>query len=142
MCVPMCVSMYVSMCVSICVSSGRPRGQDAFMDVTVTLEELYNGATRRIDLNRNVICPKCRGSGAKDGKTKKCKTCNGQGVQLVNRQVIHFHCPITSYITSKRMRYNHTDTSNAQLHHHTSLLNGYDTTTQTLPMPNYTITHF
>jgi DnaJ-related protein SCJ1 len=66
---------------------GRPRGQDAYMDIPVTLEELYNGASRSTVLSRNVICRKCRGTGAKGGKTKKCKACNGQGVQLVNRQM-------------------------------------------------------
>ena len=45
-------------------------------------------------------------------------------------QVRHFQSPITPEITSKRMRYNRTDTSTAQVHH-TPLLNGCDTTTQT-----------
>ena len=41
-----------------------------------------------------------------------------------------FKFPIIPEITSKQMRYNHKDTSNSQLHH-TSILNGCDTTTQT-----------
>lgn len=34
-----------------------------------------------------MICPKCRGTGAKDGKTKKCPACKGQGVRLVKQQM-------------------------------------------------------
>lgn len=47
---------------------GKPKGPDAAVDVTVTLEELYNGAQKQVQLSRNSICRKCRGTGAKDGK--------------------------------------------------------------------------
>lgn len=33
---------------------------------------------------RNVICPKCSGTGAKDGKMKTCSKCGGKGVVMVN----------------------------------------------------------
>jgi len=57
------------------------------MDFAVTLEELYLGATKKLSLQRKVLCTKCRGTGAKDGETKKCKTCNGQGVRMVLQQL-------------------------------------------------------
>jgi DnaJ-class molecular chaperone len=57
------------------------------MELTVTLEELYNGATKIARFSRNVICRKCRGTGAKDGKTKKCKTCGGTGAVLVHQRM-------------------------------------------------------
>ena len=66
---------------------GKKRGQDAHVDVHVSLEDLYNGGTRSARIKRNVICPKCRGTGAKDGQTKKCRACNGQGVRLVQQQM-------------------------------------------------------
>lgn len=47
---------------------GKPRGPDAAVDMPVTLEELYNGAEKQAQFTRNVICRKCRGTGAKDGK--------------------------------------------------------------------------
>jgi DnaJ-class molecular chaperone len=47
---------------------GKPRGPDASIEIPVTLEELYNGAEKKFTFNKNVICRKCRGSGAKDGK--------------------------------------------------------------------------
>lgn len=58
------------------------KGPNAQKDLPVTLEELYNGATKEFTINRNVICPQCRGSGSKDGSLKVCKFCNGKGVRM------------------------------------------------------------
>ena len=69
------------------MDGGRQRGQNMHADHDVTLEELYLGATKNIHLNKNVICPKCRGNGAKGGKTKKCPHCNGQGHKVVLQQI-------------------------------------------------------
>jgi len=61
---------------------GGRRGPNAHADISVTLEDLYRGATRDMSMQRNVICTSCRGTGAKDGQTKICQYCNGQGVRL------------------------------------------------------------
>jgi DnaJ-class molecular chaperone len=53
----------------------------------VTLEDLYNGGERQARISRNVICPKCKGSGAKDGQTSRCNACGGRGVRMVNQQM-------------------------------------------------------
>ena len=45
----------------------RRRGPDASVEMEVTLEDLYNGGQRSARISRNVICPKCRGTGAKGG---------------------------------------------------------------------------
>jgi len=66
---------------------GRRKGPDFKMELSVTLEELYLGASKQIKLSRKVICPHCRGTGAKGGDTKKCKACNGQGVKTVLQQL-------------------------------------------------------
>lgn len=66
---------------------GRRRGPDAHVEIEVTLEELYNGGTREARITRNVICPKCRGTGAKDGQTVTCKACKGRGVRMVQQQM-------------------------------------------------------
>jgi DnaJ-related protein SCJ1 len=58
------------------------RGPDAHGDIAVTLEELYNGAERDMNIQKDVICASCRGTGAKDGQTKVCQHCNGQGVRM------------------------------------------------------------
>lgn len=66
---------------------GRRRGPDAQVEIDVTLEELYNGGQRQARISRNVICPKCRGTGAKDGAVTKCNACQGRGVRLVQQQM-------------------------------------------------------
>lgn len=65
----------------------RQKGPSAKADVWVTLEEMYSGTSRDMNIARNVYCPKCRGTGAKDGKTKTCPKCNGQRVVMQNVQV-------------------------------------------------------
>lgn len=65
----------------------RRKGPDANVEMEVTLEDLYNGAERAARINRNVICPKCRGTGAKGGETKKCNACSGRGVRMVHQQM-------------------------------------------------------
>eukprot|EP01029_Cantina_marsupialis_P028546 TRINITY_DN776407_c0_g1_i1.p1 TRINITY_DN776407_c0_g1~~TRINITY_DN776407_c0_g1_i1.p1 ORF type:complete len:354 (-),score=126.12 TRINITY_DN776407_c0_g1_i1:152-1213(-) len=66
---------------------GRRKGQDAHVEISVTLEDLYNGGKRSAKISRNVLCPKCRGTGAKDGETHRCPHCGGQGVRLVKQQM-------------------------------------------------------
>jgi len=66
---------------------GMRKGPDFRMDFPVSLEELYLGATKKISIQRKVLCTKCRGTGAKDGETKKCKACNGQGVRMTVQQL-------------------------------------------------------
>ena len=66
---------------------GRRKGPDAQVEVEVALEDLYNGGQRQARINRNIICPKCKGSGAKDGATTKCNACGGKGVRLVQQQM-------------------------------------------------------
>jgi len=61
---------------------GKPRGPNARVDIQVELEDLYNGAVKELSLQKNVICPKCHGTGGKLGKTKQCDQCGGRGVVL------------------------------------------------------------
>jgi len=66
---------------------GMRKGPDFRMDFPVTLEELYLGSNKKITIQRKVLCTKCRGTGAKDGETKKCKACNGQGTRMTVQQL-------------------------------------------------------
>ncbi|KAJ8311458.1 hypothetical protein KUTeg_010813 [Tegillarca granosa] len=45
---------------------GPRKGKDVVHQLTVSLEDLYNGATRKLALQKNVICEKCEGM--KDGQ--------------------------------------------------------------------------
>ena len=40
---------------------GPAKGKDVIHQLSVTLEDLYNGSTRKLALQKNVICPKCEG---------------------------------------------------------------------------------
>lgn len=48
----------------------------------VTLEELYNGAVRKLALQKSIICDKCEGRGGKKGAVEKCQTCRGNGIEV------------------------------------------------------------
>lgn len=62
------------------------RGRDMVHPLKVSLEELYNGATRQLALNKNVICSKCNGKGGKEGAVQSCSGCQGNGVKISVRQ--------------------------------------------------------
>ncbi len=60
-------------------SRGPRRGADLRMEIEIDLEEAVNGLTREIRVPSLVNCVPCKGSGSKDGKTKRCTTCAGVG---------------------------------------------------------------
>ncbi|XP_023179778.1 dnaJ homolog subfamily A member 4 [Drosophila hydei] len=63
------------------------RGKDVVHQMSVQLEELYNGATRKLQLQKNVICDKCEGRGGKKGSIEKCVQCRGNGVEIRVQQI-------------------------------------------------------
>lgn len=57
------------------------RGSNLRIKVTLTLEEIANGVTKKIKVKKQVKCSTCHGSGAKDsGSISTCGTCGGNGV--------------------------------------------------------------
>ncbi|KAI0985716.1 hypothetical protein GJ496_010575 [Pomphorhynchus laevis] len=57
--------------------------KDVIHQLSVTLEELYGGALRKLALQRKVVCSKCKGTGTKKGvPAPKCSACKGLGVQV------------------------------------------------------------
>ncbi|XP_078526089.1 dnaJ homolog subfamily A member 1-like [Lissotriton helveticus] len=58
------------------------RGKSVVHQLPVTLEDLYNGATRKLSLQKNVICTKCYGLGTKDGTLGLCRKCQGTGMKV------------------------------------------------------------
>lgn len=69
-------------------SRGPAKGQDLTHQLGVTLKEMYNGATRKIQINKKVLCVACAGRGSKkDTGAKKCSGCRGQGIKITRRQV-------------------------------------------------------
>src|SRR6201999_3900759 len=56
------------------------RGSNLRIKVRLTLEEIANGAEKKIKVNKQIVCKTCDGSGAKDRSSiQTCKTCGGQG---------------------------------------------------------------
>ena len=58
------------------------------INVHVSLEEAYSGASKVIEYEKRVICTSCKGTGAKDPNAKvKCTGCKGKGVKVVVQQM-------------------------------------------------------
>lgn len=69
-------------------SRGPPRGKDVMHPLKVSLEDLYKGVTKKLALQKNVICAECSGrGGTKEGAVKSCTTCRGTGVQVRIQQI-------------------------------------------------------
>jgi len=59
--------------------SGPKRGEDIAFQLAVELEDLYNGKTRKLKVNKNKICEPCKGEGSnKKNSSVRCTACNGQ----------------------------------------------------------------
>ena len=79
----------------------RKKGPNASIEVSVKLEDLYNGDKKDLSLNKNVVCKRCHGTGGKLGKTKKCTKCGGRGVVMQDVDTgmgfslrTQAHCPV------------------------------------------------
>lgn len=56
------------------------RGSNLRIKVSLTLEEIASGVTKKIKVKKKVVCGTCNGSGAKDSSSvKTCTTCRGAG---------------------------------------------------------------
>lgn len=63
-------------------SQRERKSEDVLHKLAVSLEELYNGATKKLSLSRNLPCEACKATGTKSGKKYECSTCRGSGVQI------------------------------------------------------------
>ncbi|CAI5466727.1 unnamed protein product [Closterium sp. Yama58-4] len=68
-------------------SRRQRRGEDVVHPLKVTLEDVYNGTTKKLSLSRNVLCPKCKGKGSKSGASSQCASCQGSGMKISIRQL-------------------------------------------------------
>jgi len=56
------------------------RGSNIRIKVKLTMEEIADGATKKVKINKYVGCDSCQGSGAKNSTSvKTCTTCSGSG---------------------------------------------------------------
>ncbi|VDK65092.1 unnamed protein product [Onchocerca ochengi] len=66
---------------------GERKVRDMIHQLPVTLEQLYNGAVKKLKLSRNIVCPKCEGIGGTKGSVISCETCKGRGVRIEITQI-------------------------------------------------------
>lgn len=64
------------------------QGSDIEANIQITFEEAVFGATKKISINRQMVCESCGGSGGTDNKTVKCDTCGGSGEIAKNQRTI------------------------------------------------------
>jgi len=65
---------------------GPKKTKDMVKDLPVTLEDLYNGITKKMKITKNVVCSQCEGTGAASKKSFICQACGGSGVRVIVRQ--------------------------------------------------------
>lgn len=65
----------------------KRRTQNMVYPLKCTLEDLYNGTTKNIEVERSQTCGVCEGSGGKPGATQSCKTCQGRGFVMQYKQL-------------------------------------------------------
>jgi len=64
------------------------RGQDLVIPLQVTLKDLYLGRVYQVSHKRQVLCSKCRGTGAEhEHSIEKCHVCKGSGTRVVTQQL-------------------------------------------------------
>lgn len=69
--------------------AGRPQAAEPIIqEMTVTLEDVYNGRTIKTRLRRERHCQPCGGNGTKDGRAAPtCEKCKGRGSVVEMRSV-------------------------------------------------------
>jgi len=66
---------------------GPKRTKNLMHQLSVSLEDMYNGTTRKLALQKNVICDACDGVGGKEGAVVRCTNCRGSGMQVRIQQL-------------------------------------------------------
>ena len=67
---------------------GQRKGADMLYETSITLEDVLNGKKIEIDVQKDVECDSCKGSGCASGTSKvTCSSCNGQGQVRQSRRM-------------------------------------------------------
>jgi len=61
----------------------QKRGSDISFNIKITLEEVFNGVSKKFKYNRTSACKSCNGEGGSDKQI--CGTCNGRGFNVVQQ---------------------------------------------------------
>lgn len=67
---------------------GQAKSEDTILEVTVTLEDLYNGGKKiALTFHPTLSCNNCHGKGSNSDSAIKCVTCSGTGVKVILQQL-------------------------------------------------------
>jgi molecular chaperone DnaJ len=75
---------------------GPQKGEDSTYSVEIDLEDAIFGKTMQVDLEREVACSSCKGTGSQPGTSpKNCPTCRGRGTVTAGGGFMQFSqaCP-------------------------------------------------
>ena len=68
---------------------GVPKGQNSQLNINVPLQDMYNGNSHRITLQKQKLCKRCRGSGAASkADFTTCPACQGKGHTIQRIQLM------------------------------------------------------
>lgn len=67
--------------------SDEQHNNTQLFNVSLTIDEIYNGCTKNVKISVNKKCDKCDGFGTKDKTSTSCKSCDGKGVKIGMRQL-------------------------------------------------------
>lgn len=62
------------------------KGSDVHVEVILTLEEVYKGGKRTVQVQKEKVCKHCNGHGTDDGKDHVCPVCHGRGMEFITKQ--------------------------------------------------------
>ncbi len=66
----------------------KKKTKSVLHNLKVTLEDVYTGKNKYLEISRFRICKTCKGSGSKDPNVNnKCSGCNGKGMKTIVRQM-------------------------------------------------------
>ena len=67
---------------------GERRGDDLVLDLVVTLDELYSGASKEVRVHSKQLCEHCRGTGAdSESDISECRECGGKGHTIIMQPI-------------------------------------------------------
>jgi len=66
---------------------GQRRGPNLEVQLHVPLKDFYNGAEKTFEIEKQMICDVCEGSGSADGHVETCSQCSGHGMVIQRHQI-------------------------------------------------------
>ena len=63
----------------------KNKDKEKLVELSITLEEAYNGGKKEVEYDRVIICPNCKGSGSSNPNEKPttCLKCSGSGKKII-----------------------------------------------------------